>query len=73
MDTEKITYTCIGSVRGACGVTHRTLDAARRCCARDAGGIHRAYPSTYPTRAYSDREPIASDGSEIDYDENPED
>ena len=28
-------YTCSGSVRGCCGVRHRTIGAAVRCVARD--------------------------------------
>ncbi len=29
-------YTCHGFTRGRCGHIHRSLEAARRCCARDA-------------------------------------
>lgn len=53
-----LTFTCRGDVRGGCGIRHRTLAAARACCDRDAAGVRSAYPSTYPTRAYSDREPV---------------
>jgi len=54
-------FTCRGSVRGGCGIQHRTLEAAERCCQRDAAAIRRAYPSTFPAQAYSDREIIALD------------
>lgn len=58
MNTAKYTYwTCVGSVRGCCGVKHRTLEAAEKHCDQDAAAIRRAYPSTFPTRAYSDRRP----------------
>lgn len=55
---DTIIITCRGSVRGSCGIRHRSLAAARRCCERDAGGVRSAYPSTYPTRSYSDRSPV---------------
>ncbi len=47
-------WTCSGSVRGGCGITHRSYGAAERCCERDGrqcrdGG------------GYSDRSPIARD------------
>jgi len=53
------TYTCSGSVRGCCGVTHRTIDAARRCCDRDQRGC-----ASLGGGAYSDRSVVASDGGE---------
>lgn len=54
MTSQTRTYwTCIGSVRGACGVKHRSEDAARACCARDHAGC-RSQGAT----AYSDREPV---------------
>ena len=59
----RTTYRCLGDVRGWCGHDHRTLDAAERCCARDAAGIRSAYRSTYPTRAYSDRRPVVHTGA----------
>ena len=46
-------WVCRGSVRGACGTRHRTLDAARRCCARDASAVKRYHGQG----AYSDRYP----------------
>jgi len=51
-------WTCEGSVRGSCGINHRSHDAAMKCCERDHASIRRAYPSTFPTRAYSDRHPV---------------
>lgn len=44
-----------GSVRGGCGHRHRTRDTAQRCADNDQRAIRRAYPSTFPTCAYSDR------------------
>lgn len=29
-------YTCYGALRGACGITHRTFEAAESCCERDS-------------------------------------
>ena len=59
-------YITSGSVRGSCGHRHRTEAAAQACCERDQAGIRHAYPSTFPTQAYSDRVVIAvhEDGSE---------
>jgi len=50
-----IAYTTTGSVRGSCGHVHRTFEAAEACIDRDAASIRAAYPSTFPTQAYSDR------------------
>jgi len=52
-------YTTSGFVRGSCGHKHRTEKAAEACLARDQAGIRRAYPSTFPIRAYSDRAVVA--------------
>mgnify|MGYP001580242713 FL=1 len=59
-------YTTSGSVRGSCGHHHRTEAAAQACVERDQAGIRRAYPSTFPTRSYSDRVVVAvhRDGGE---------
>lgn len=51
----KLFYQAYGSVRGACRHQHRTVEAAEACAHADQRGIRRAYPSTYPTHAYSDR------------------
>lgn len=48
-------WTCEGSVRGACGVAHRSEAAARRCCDRDAIAVRRGNPGG---GAYSDRVPV---------------
>lgn len=48
-------WTCEGSVRGACGVAHRSEAAARRCCDRDASAVRRGNPGG---GAYSDRRPV---------------
>lgn len=65
-NTKSTRWTCDGSVRGCCGVLHRTLDAAQAHCDKDGGDVSRAYPSTYPTRAYSDRRPVELEpGEEI--------
>jgi hypothetical protein len=65
MTTTTITithYTCVGSVRGACGVRHRTLEAASRCCGQDHRDVQRGHGRS----AYSDRTPrvCLSDGSQ---------
>jgi len=49
-------YRAWGPVRGDCGHRHQTAEAAQRCVDRDHASIRRAYPSTYPTRTYSDRD-----------------
>jgi len=54
-ENMKIWYEAVGEVRGSCGHRHRTAKAADRCCENDQRAIEIAYPSTYPTRAYSDR------------------
>lgn len=46
-------YTCFGSVRGKCGITHKTLNAAYACCERDQRDCKRA-------RGYSDRTPVVA-------------
>lgn len=63
-ETETVmTYESVGSVRGGCGHAHKTPEAAGRCTRRDQHGIARAYPSTFPTKAYSDRVVQRSDGA----------
>ena len=51
-------YTCCGSVRGYCGVHHRSIEAAGRCCAQDARDVRRGHGGG----AYSDRAPVAVEG-----------
>jgi hypothetical protein len=51
----KTYYVAEGSVCGSCGHKHRTLSGAERCANGYHAAIRRAYPSTFPTRAYSDR------------------
>jgi hypothetical protein len=55
-----ITYTCVGSVRGSCGIHHESLSAAARCCARDQRAC-----SSLGSGAYSDRHPTRADGREL--------
>lgn len=58
-------YTCGTSrnVRGNCGVHHRTIDAAERCCRRDQAGCA-------SQGGYSDRAIIrVVDGEEVDLEE----
>jgi hypothetical protein len=52
-------YTCVGSVRGACGAQHRSLSGALACCARDLRACKRL-PGGH---SYSDRTPVRTDGS----------
>jgi len=47
-------YTCTGGVRGDCGVTHRSIAAAVRCCRRDDRACKRG-------GGYSDRRVIGLD------------
>lgn len=54
-------YIAYGPVRGECGHMHKTREAAEACAERDQAAIRRAYPSTFPTRAYSDRDAVACD------------
>lgn len=58
---SKMKYTCIGSVRGSCGINHRSFETAKQCCQRDHDSVRRVYPSAFPTRAYSDRHVVALD------------
>jgi len=46
-----------GEICGSCGHKHKTKEAAERCAINHHEAIRRTYPSTYPTRAYSDRCP----------------
>jgi len=49
----KTYWTCVGAVRGKCGVKHRSLDAAMACCMKDHRSVQRYFGKT----AYSDRRP----------------
>ena len=51
----KTYWTCEGSVRGSCDIHHRSEETAIKCCAKDQRSVRSAYPSTFPTYAYSDR------------------
>ena len=46
-----ISYTCVGSVCGACDHKHRSLWSADRCCSKH----HRAIQRGNTAGAYSDR------------------
>lgn len=59
------TYEARGEVCGPCGHRHRTLRTAWRCAKGHGAAIRRAYPSTYPTRAYSDRYPCRTGGEAL--------
>ncbi len=63
-------YEAVGDVCGGCGHRHRTPEAAGRCAMGHAGAVRRAYPSHYPTRAYSDRGVVRSDGVAMVQDED---
>ncbi len=58
------TYTCgtRRNVRGNCGHTHRTIEAAVRCCRRDQAGCKKQ-------GGYSDRTIIHSGGEPLSEDE----
>ncbi len=67
-----IGYEAAGSVCGSCGHHHRTIATAYACADAHGRAIGRAYPSTFPTRAYSDRVVCRLDGeplSEAEQDE----
>jgi len=59
------TYHATGSVCGPCGHHHRTPEAAQRCAMRHGRAVRSAYPSTYPTCAYSDRMVERTDGEPL--------
>lgn len=44
-------WTCNGSVRGSCGINHRTRKAASKCCERDMKGCNKqgGYSDRYVT------------------------
>lgn len=50
------TWMCIGDVRGSCGIEHPTIDACETHCSEDGTGCA-------SQGGYSDRAPVASDGS----------
>lgn len=50
---ERAIWTCRGSVRGGCGVNHRSYAAARACCERDGRDVKRGHGAA----SYSDRYP----------------
>jgi hypothetical protein len=53
-------WTCIGEVRGECGVKHRTEQAAQKCCDRDNRDCKRGHGP----RSYSDRYPEKNESDE---------
>jgi hypothetical protein len=52
----KTSYTCQGSVRGDCGIKHRTREAAEAHCEADRQSVRKLNSSGSLTRSYSDRE-----------------
>ncbi len=60
MKTTK--WSCSGSVRGSCGITHRSFKAAQACCDKDHRAVTKGQWSGALTRAYSDRAPYPIDG-----------
>jgi len=50
----KIHYTCVGLVRNDCGIKHRSIGAAARCCHKDHAGIQKSHGGS----SYSDRSPV---------------
>lgn len=58
-----VRYTCIGDVRGACGVAHESALAAVACCERDA----RAVQAGHGAASCSDRRPLVTvDGRPVE-------
>jgi hypothetical protein len=53
-------YVCVGSVRGSCGVAHRSLDAAIKCLDDDGRWCRRQ-------GGYSDRHIEYADGTQLEY------
>jgi hypothetical protein len=62
---DTVRYEAWGPVRGSCGHKHRTIRGALRCVEADQKAIKKAYPSTYPTNAYSDRSVRRTDGEPL--------
>ena len=50
-------WTCNGSVRGDCGIMHRTREAASKCCERDMKGCNKqgGYSDRYVTEVRKTR------------------
>lgn len=67
-----VKYEAYGDVCGSCGHQHRTIRGAIACAEGHQRGISAAYPSTYPTRAYSDRSVRRIDGEDMTPSENAE-
>lgn len=59
-------YTTSGPVRGDCGHTHKTIQAAHACATRDARAVKRGNPGI---GAYSDRDVVRQDGAPLSEDE----
>lgn len=57
------TYTCQGTVRGCCGITHRKFVRALECIGRDIRATTRA------GEVISDRLPVHTDGTPLTDDE----
>jgi hypothetical protein len=49
---DETRWTCKGSVRGSCGIKHRSRGAAERCCDKDGRDCDAGSPGSY-----SDRKP----------------
>ena len=58
-------WTCEGSVRGCCGVKHKSHEAAEQHCAADNASATRGTSSGSLTRPYSDRMPVPVDAEAI--------
>lgn len=60
--SKKPVFSCHGSVRGGCGVRHRTAETAQECCDRDQRGCA-------SVRGYSDRRvfQVPAGTGDIDY------
>ena len=57
MTMKSLWWTCLGNVRGQCGVRHRTQDTASAHCDQDDRDVRRGHGRL----AYSDRRPTQAE------------
>jgi len=55
-------WSCSGSVRGSCGITHGSFAAAWKCCQKDHRSVTKGQRGGSLTHSYSDRAPYPVDG-----------
>lgn len=60
-------FTCSGSIRGNCGIIHKSFIAATKCIDKEYNAINKLNFSGSLTRCYSDREIIGLDKEARNY------